>query len=145
MKIAFKKSFDFLGRLLLATSFAFAIPSKIAQFPIFIAAIRSKGIEEQMAIILLTCAIACLICGVGFLLIEKYQKVGASLLLIFLVPTTLIMHFFPIQSKAILTNIGLIGGLIIILSKPKNSITITKKYSLSNILKMILRFLRSNP
>ncbi len=112
-----RKSFDFLGRLCLATTFAIAIPPKILEFPSVVNSISKQGIPEPLAAFLLIVAIACLIGGVGFLLFGKDQRIGASLLLIFLIPTTLIMHFFPFQSLAVFMNLGLIGGLIIALTR----------------------------
>ncbi len=112
-----RRSFDFLGRLCLATTFAIAIPSKILEFPLVVNSIAKQGIPEPLAAFLLVVAIACLIGGVGFLLFGKDQKIGASLLLTFLVPTTLIMHFFPFQTLAVFMNLGLIGGLIIALTR----------------------------
>ena len=111
------KSFDFFGRLCLATTFAIAIPPKIVKFNSVLSSITNRGIPEPLAVVLLIGAIACLIFGIGFLLFSKDQRIGALLLLIFLVPTTLIMHFFPFQSLAVFMNIGLIGGLILVFTK----------------------------
>tara|TARA_B100000700_G_C14751795_1_gene717901 strand:- start:77 stop:457 length:381 start_codon:yes stop_codon:yes gene_type:complete len=113
-----RRRFDFLGRLCLATTFAIAIPPKILDFQSVANSISKQGIPEPLAAFLLVIAIACLIGGVGFLLFGKDQRIGASLLLVFLVPTTLIMHFFPFQSLAVFMNLGLIGGLIIALTRP---------------------------
>ena len=114
---AVKSRFDFLGRLCLATTFAVAIPTKILNFSSVVNSISQKGIPSPIATILLVGAISCLFGGVGFLLFGNDQKIGASLLLIFLVPTTLIMHFFPFQSLAVFMNLGLIGGLIMLLTR----------------------------
>lgn len=114
------QSIDFLGRLCLATTFAIAIPPKILSFSLVVNTISNKGIPSTMASFLLIAAIACLIGGVGFLLFEKYERVGASLLLVFLVPTTLIMHFFPFQSLAVFMNLGLIGGLLLTLTRSRS-------------------------
>ena len=115
-------SFDFLGRLFLATTFAIAIPPKILEFNSVVNSITNKGIPQPLSQILLIGAITLLISGVGYLLFGKNQKIGPTLLLIFLVPTTLIMHFFPFQSLAVFMNIGLIGGLILALTRVQNSI-----------------------
>ena len=111
------QSIDFLGRLCLSTTFAIAIPPKIFKFSSVANSIASKGIPLSLATFLLFIAIVCLIGGVGFLLFGKDQRIGPSLLLIFLVPTTLIMHTFPFQSLAIFMNLGLIGGLILALTR----------------------------
>tara|TARA_Y100001968_G_C19411294_1_gene746428 strand:- start:499 stop:933 length:435 start_codon:yes stop_codon:yes gene_type:complete len=124
MNLQTNKFFDFIGRLLLATTFAIAIPSKILKFPLVVKIIANQGIPEPLAVILLIGAIVCLIGGVGFLLFGKDQRIGSLFLLIFIVPTTVVMHFFPFQSMAVFMNLGLIGGLIISLTRfrlPKTS------------------------
>tara|TARA_Y100001968_G_C19212604_1_gene645538 strand:+ start:381 stop:602 length:222 start_codon:yes stop_codon:yes gene_type:complete len=40
-------------------------------------------------------------------------KLGAYLLIIFIVPATFIFDFSPFQIKAVLMNAGLIGGLLL--------------------------------
>jgi len=112
-----KNSIDFLGRLFLATTFAIAIPPKIIEFDSVVNSINNKGIPSPVANILLIAAIIFLALGVGNILFNKNQKIGASLLLMFLVPTTLIMHFSPFQSLAVFMNMGLIGGLIMLLTR----------------------------
>ena len=118
-----RKSFDFLGRICLATTFAIAIPPKLIEFSSVANSIAQKGIPFPIASLLLIGAICCLIGGVGFLLFGKDQRIGASLLLVFIVPTTLIMHFFPFQSLAVFMNMGLIGGLIIAITRAKMPIS----------------------
>ena len=49
------------------------------------------------------------------------QKLGTSLILIFIVTTTFIFHFFTFQIKEVLMNAGLIGGLILGLSKERTN------------------------
>jgi len=58
-------------------------------------------------------AIICLILGSGFFIFGENQKIGSIFLLLFLIPTTIIFHIFPFHQKAVLINIGLMGGLII--------------------------------
>ncbi len=113
------KSADFLGRLCLSAVFVVAVPSKIAKFSSVVSSISEKGIPEALAPFLLVAAIACLIVGSVLLIFGKNQKLGASLLLIFLVPTTLIFHAFPFQPKALFMNLGLIGGLTLALTRPQ--------------------------
>ena len=117
MIATFRKSADLLGRIFLSTIFAVSIPPKIINFKEFVERISQKNIPESFSIILLILAILCLIFGVGLLVFGNYNKLGASLLLVFIVPTTLIMHFSPFQPFLVFTNLGLIGGLIIILTR----------------------------
>ena len=42
---------------------------------------------------------------------------GASLLLVFLVPTTLIFHAFPFETIPFLMNLALIGALMLAISR----------------------------
>ena len=114
-----KSSIDLLGRLFLVTTFAIAIPPKILEFESVVNSINNKGIPSPFSDVLLVCAIILLVAGIGNIVFGKDQKIGATLLLIFLVPTTLIMHFFPFQSLAVFMNMGLIGGLIILFSRDK--------------------------
>ena len=58
-------------------------------------------------------AIICLILGSGFFIFGENQKIGSIFLLLFLIPTTIIFHIFPFHHKAVLMNLGLMGGLII--------------------------------
>ena len=61
-----------------------------------------------------------LIFGSGLFIFGENQKIGSVFLLLFLIPTTIIFDLFPFHQRAVLMNIGLIGGLIIAaLMEPK--------------------------
>ncbi len=108
------KSFlDFFSRVAISAIFISAIPSKINDFESTIDYISSKGIPDPIASVLLVGAIICLILGSGFFIFGENQKIGSVFLLIFLIPTTIIFHLFPLQQTAVLINLGLTGGLII--------------------------------
>ena len=108
------KSFlDFFSRVLISAIFISAIPGKITGFEKTIEFISSKGIPDPLATVLLVGAIICLILGSGFFIFGKNQKNGSIFLLLFLIPTTIIFHVFPFHQRALLMNLGLIGGLII--------------------------------
>jgi len=108
------KSFlDFFSRLSISAIFVSAIPGKINDFERTVEYISSKGIPETTSSILLVGAIICLILGSGFFIFGENQKIGSVFLLLFLIPTTIIFHVFPFHQKAVLMNLGLIGGLII--------------------------------
>ena len=115
------KSFlDFFSRVAISAIFISAIPSKINGFERTVEYISSKGIADPIASILLVGAIICLIFGSGFFIFGENQKIGAVFLLLFLIPTTIIFHVFPFHQRAMLMNLGLIGGLIITaLREPK--------------------------
>ena len=115
------KSFlDFFTRLLISAIFISDIPSKIYGFERTVKYISSKGIPDPISSILLVGAIICLILGSGFFIFGENQKIGSVFLLLFLIPTTIIFHVFPFHQRAVLMNLGLIGGIIIsALREPK--------------------------
>ena len=108
------KSFlDFLSRVAISAIFISAIPKHLIGFEGSVEYISSKGIYDPIASILLVGAIICLTLGSGFLIFGGNQKIGTIFLLVFLIPTTIIFHMFPFHQRAVLMNLGLIGGLII--------------------------------
>jgi len=108
------KSFlDFFSRLSISAIFISAIPGKINDFERTVEYISLKGIPDPISHILLVGAIICLILGSGFFIFGENQKIGSIFLLLFLIPTTIIFHIFPFHQKAVLMNLGLMGGLII--------------------------------
>ena len=115
------KSFlDFFTRLLISAIFISDIPGKIYGFERTVEYISSKGIPDPISSILLVGAIICLILGSGFFIFGENQKIGSVFLLLFLIPTTIIFHVFPFHQRAVLMNLGLIGGIIIsALREPK--------------------------
>lgn len=115
----FKKfySLNFLGKLLLSAIFVNAIPGKIFNFTSQAQYITSRGFPEPISIILLIAAIALLISGVVLLIFSEKTRLACTLLLIFLVPTTIIFHLMPFQLMAITRNLSLIGGLLIAIDK----------------------------
>ena len=75
-----------------------------------------KGIPEPLASLLLVAAIVVLIAGSILLVFGSNTVLGASLLLLFLVPTTLIFHTFPVDSGFVM-NLALIGALILAVTR----------------------------
>ena len=110
---------NLIGRILISAIFIYAIPSKIVNFERTVEVITSKNIPSFIAPFLLCSAILCLIFGAILFISGFKQRLGAFLLLIFIVPTTFIFHFSPFQVKAVLMNAGLAGGLILGLNKAK--------------------------
>jgi len=104
---------DFFSRVALSAIFISAIPGKINGFEKTVEYISSKGIPDPIASFLLVGAIISLILGSGFFIFGENQKIGSLFLLLFLIPTTIIFHVFPFHQRAVLMNLGLIGGLII--------------------------------
>ena len=110
-------SLNFLGRFLLSAIFINAIPGKITNFNGQFQFIASKGFPEPIAKLLLLSAIILLITGSVLIIFSERIKLACSLLLIFLVPTTIIFHLFPLDIFPLVRNLSLIGGLIIALDK----------------------------
>ena len=104
---------DFFSRVAISAIFISAIPGKIIGFERTVEYISSKGIPDPISSILLVGAIICLIFGSGFFIFGENQKIGSFFLLLFLIPTTIIFHVFPFHQRAVLINLGLIGGIII--------------------------------
>ena len=116
----FEQTRNFIGRILISAIFIYAIPGKIINFERTVDIISNKNIPPTLSALLLFLAIICLIFGSILFVSGFKQKLGAYLLLIFIIPTTFIFHFFPFQIKAVLMNAGLVGGLILGLSNVKN-------------------------
>ena len=110
------KLFDFVGRVLFSFLFAQAVPGKVAGFPSTVEFIVSRGIPEPLAAFLLGAAIMVLIAGSISFVFAPNTRVGASLLLLFLVPTTLIFHTFPVDA-GLVRNLAVIGALILAVTR----------------------------
>ena len=110
-------SLNFLSKILLSSIFVNAIPSKITNFGSQAQYITSRGFPEPLSYLLLIAAIALLVSGSILLIFSNKTKLACSLLLIFLVPTTIIFHLVPLQLMAIARNLSLIGGLLIAIDK----------------------------
>jgi len=110
-------SLNFLSKIFLSAIFVNAIPSKIANFGSQAQYITSRGFPEPLSNLLLIAAIALLISGSVLLIFSNKIKLACSLLLIFLVPTTIVFHLVPLQLMAIARNLSLIGGLLIAIDK----------------------------
>ena len=108
---------DFLGRVFIAAVFVNALPGKFTDFAGNAARIASKGIPEPLANVLLFAAILVLIAGSILLVFGADTILGASLLLVFLVPTTLVFYASPFQAVPFLMNLALIGGLILAITR----------------------------
>ena len=115
----FEQTRNLIGRILISAIFIYAIPGKILNFERTVEVISNKNIPPTLAPFLLVFAIICLIFGSILFISGFKQRLGAYLLLLFIVPTTFIFHFSPFQIKAVLMNIGLIGGLMLGLNNVK--------------------------
>ena len=112
--------FDFLGRVLMSVVFVNALPRKLTDFAGTVSFIASKGIPVPLASFLLAAAIVVLIAGSILFVVGGNTILGASLLLVFLVPTTLIFHTFPMDGGFFM-NIALIGALILGITRSRGN------------------------
>ena len=110
------KLFDFTGRAFVAFLFAQAVPAKVTGYLSTVDFIVSRGIPEPLAAFLLIVAIMVLIAGSILFVFAPNTRIGASLLLLFLVPTTLIFHTFPVDAGFI-RNLAVIGALILAITR----------------------------
>ena len=110
-------SLNFLGKILLSAIFVNAIHEKISGFGSQAQSIVSRGFPEPLANIMLFLAIILLISGSVLLIFSERTKLACSMLLIFLVPTTIIFHLVPFQFLELARNLSLIGGLLIAIDK----------------------------
>ena len=117
----FEQTKNLIGRILISAIFIYAIPGKIINFEQTVEMIASKNIASTLATFLLLLAIFCLIFGTILFISGFKQRLGAYLLLTFIVPTTFIFHFSPFQIKAVLMNAGLIGGLVLGINNVKSN------------------------
>ena len=117
----FQQTKNLIGRILISAIFIYAIPGKIINFERTVELITSKDIPNYLSPVLLLSAIICLILGSIFFISGFKQRLGASLLLVFIIPTTFIFHISPLHLKAVLMNAGLIGGLLLGLNNSKAS------------------------
>ena len=110
-------SLDFLCKLLLSTIFVNVIPGKIINFGSQAQYITNRGFPAPLSNIMLFLAIILLVSGSVLLIFSEKTKLACTLLLIFVVPTTIIFHLVPFQFMAITRNLSLIGGLLIAIDK----------------------------
>ena len=98
-KMNFEQTKNLIGRILISAIFIYAIPEKILDFERTIEVITNKNIPAFIAPFLLISAILCLIIGSILFISGFKQKLGAYLLLLFIVPTTFIFHFSPFNQN----------------------------------------------
>ena len=116
-------SLNFLGRLLISAIFVNSVLFKLIKFDISAGYLSDQGIPLFLSEILVFTAIPVLLLGLFFLIFTKNIKLGSSLLLTFLIPTTVIFHIVNYSDPNnggldhLLSNLGLIGGLFLAINK----------------------------
>lgn len=111
------------GRICLALIFLNSGVQHLLGFSGFVSNIAGKGLPIPG--LLAVGAIVALLAGSISLILGYKTQIGAILLIIFLIPTTLIFHPpFGDQLTAFLKNLALIGGLLIVISSGPGLISV---------------------
>ena len=109
-----------IARVLLCLVFLHAVIGKLTGFAGVAGRIASRGLP--LAPVLLAAAVALMAVG-SVLVISGYRgRLGAILLLLFLVPTTLIFHndlADPQERIQLLKNLSIMGGLLLVADQQK--------------------------
>ena len=111
-----------IGRCLISALFLLAGINKIFNFDRYLQSMTEKGLPVPS--FLLIGAIIFLILGSILIIIGYKSRIGALLLLLFLIPTTLLFHNFwdlsgdqaAQEQINFMKNLSLMGGLIVLLS-----------------------------
>lgn len=106
---------DGIARVLIALVFLNALPGKITGFQQVAGVIAAKGVP--LAPLMLAAAIVLLVVGSVLLISGWRSRLGAVLLLVFLIPTSLIFHgnVAEIPERIqLLKNVAIIGGLLLV-------------------------------
>ncbi len=108
-----------LARVLLALVFVHALVGKLTTFTAVADKISAKGLP--LAPLLLVLAMALLAVGSALLILGWRQRLGAVLLMIFLLPTSLIFHSDLGDSSEriqLLKNLAIVAGLLLVANQP---------------------------
>ena len=109
------KFIPLVGRAFLSAIFLRAGINNLLNFSSTQQMIAGRGLPLP-ALLLIGNILFCLVGGI-FVLLGYKTRIGAILLILFLIPTTLIFHNFwadPSELTSFLQNLGLIGGLLIL-------------------------------
>jgi putative oxidoreductase len=111
-----------IARVLLCLVFLHAVIGKLTGFAGVASAIAAKGLP--LAPLLLVAAMALMAVGSALVISGWRARLGAVLLLVFLVPTTLIFHSDvadTMQRIQLLKNLAIIGGLLLVADQDSRS------------------------
>tara|TARA_Y100000589_G_C27152157_1_gene629390 strand:- start:1412 stop:1786 length:375 start_codon:yes stop_codon:yes gene_type:complete len=114
-------SLNFFGRLFLSAVFVNSVSDKIQNFKGSALYLADQGVPLLLSEILVFGAVVFLIVGIFLLIFTKKIKLGSSLLLTFIIPTTVIFHVINFSANGglfhLLQNLALIGGLFLAIDK----------------------------
>jgi putative oxidoreductase len=106
---------DGIGRVLLCLVFVNAVIGKLGGFSGVAGMMSARGLP--LAPLLLVAAMALMTVGSALVIRGRWARLGAILLLLFLVPTTLIFHndvADPMQRIQLFKNLSIMGGLLLV-------------------------------
>ena len=110
---------DGIARLLLCLVFVHAVVNKLIGFQATSTMMTVRGLP--LAPLLLTLAMVLMAIGSALVISGWRRRLGAILLLVFLVPTTLIFHTElaqPDQRIALFKNLAIMAGLLLVANQP---------------------------
>ena len=102
------------GRICLALIFLNAGIQHVVGFQGFVSTIAGQGLP--LSGLLAVGAIVFLLLGALSLILGYKTKIGALLLILFLIPTTLLFHPLIGDTNGFLKNLALIGGLLVVMA-----------------------------
>jgi putative oxidoreductase len=112
---------DGIARLLLCLVFLHAVIGKLTGFGAVAGKIAGRGLP--LAPVLLAAAMALMAVGSVLVISGIRARLGAILLLLFLVPTTLLFHgevADPQERIQLLKNLSIMGGLLLVAERPSS-------------------------
>ncbi len=110
------------GRICLALIFLNSGINHLTGFQGLVSAISEKGLPA--APVLAVGTVVFLLLGAISLVLGYKTKVGAVLLILFLIPTTLLFHPLPGDLTGFLKNLALIGGLLMTIANGPGLISV---------------------
>ncbi len=116
-----------VARTFLALIFLNSGVSQLMGFPGFVQTIASKGLPLPQVLAIGT--IVFLLLGSVSLILGYKAKIGALLIILFLIPTTLFFHPLPADLPNFLKNLALIGGLLMVMAYGPGLISVDSKSS----------------
>lgn len=124
-----KDIFDLIGRILLAATFLLASYQYIDDFQSIKTAIVEHGVTWRPTL-LLRGSIFCLISGSLLILFGYRAKLGAMLLLAFMLPVTIIFYTdnlsSAVQQSMLVRNVAIIGGLMMVVAHGSGKYSVRK-------------------
>ena len=109
---------DGIARVLLCLVFLNAVLGKVTGFDRVAGAIAAKGLP--LSPVLLVAAMALMAVGSVLVISGRKARLGAILLLLFLIPTTLIFHgdgADTLQRIQLLKNLAIMAGLLLVIDR----------------------------